>query len=642
MCGIAGAVLRPDAPGDERRGLCAAVRRMSASMARRGPDDEHHECDPAGQVHLGFRRLAILDLTSAGRQPMTSADGRSTIVYNGELYNFRELRRELQGAGLVFRSRTDTEVVLEALNLWGPDALRRFNGMFALAWWSTARRRLLLARDHAGIKPLYYAVSPAGDVAFASEYDALLEAPWVDLGSVRRDVLELYLRLHHIPAPYALLDRTHQLEPGHAVEIEPGVGVVRTAAWWSLPRAPGPDLRGREALDKVVGAIDGAIARQLVADVPLGVFLSGGVDSPLVTAVARRHVKEPLRAFTIATPGWWQDEGEDAARLASAIGVDHVLLPVDEVAAARVVQHVVDAQHEPLADFSILPTLLVSGLARRDVTVALSGDGGDELFFGYQRPLSLLRNGVDFRWPWPVRLALYYAGRLRLGRRRSDAIVARTPGDYYLAVNSRFGAEPLGRLAPGLPGLPADFGLYRCAEYRGLGDLAHYSRYVEYYGQLQRVLKKVDMASMYHSLEVRVPLLDREVVETSLRVDPFAAMRDGVRKAILRDALATHVPREAIPTQKRGFAVPLGKWLRGSLRSIAEGTLLDAPLWPDGVFVRAEVERYWRAHRDGQADHKWGIWTLLALKWWSARARRRRAVTSDHRDGRHADPVLHP
>jgi len=347
------------------------------------------------------------------------------------------------------------------------------------------------------------------------------------------------------------------------------------------------------------------------------VFLSGGIDSPLVTAIAREQTGPSLKAFTIGNPGWSQDETEAATCFAQTIGVDHRVDAAAADAALERIEEVAQAQHEPFADFSILPTLIVSRLAQREVTVALSGDGGDELFFGYERPLSLLRNGPDFRWPRIVRLGLYGAGQLGMGPRRSSAIVSRTPGDYYFNVNSRLTDGDLRAIAPALRRVPDDFSLYESGPYAGLESLAHYSRRVEFYGQLQRGLKKVDMASMYHSLEVRVPLLDREVIEVSLRIDPFDCMRNGTRKAVLRDALARHVRPELIPKQKLGFAVPLGGWLRGPLRPLVEDTLFGCDLYPNGLFARDAVRRYWDDHLSGRRDLKWGLWTMLTLQWWA-------------------------
>lgn len=594
-----------------------AVRHMTALMGRRGPDDEGYWSDPNGYLQLGFRRLAVIDPSSAGRQPMVSSDGRSVIVFNGEIYNFLELRHELGQRGVRFRSRTDTEVLLEALNLWGVEALYRLNGMFGLAWYRIPERTLILARDHAGIKPLYYSVHPSGKgIAFASQFNALLHVPWVDPESVRLDVLRLYLRLHYIPAPYGLLNNTYQLEPGHYLVVYPD-GRIEKRVWWEMPRNPEPDLRGEKAVEVLNDAIDRAVKRQRIADVPLGVFLSGGVDSPLITAIARQQVGPGLKAFTIGVPGWWQDESEAAANYARHLGVDHRLKMIGGKEALETVKEVIEAQYEPFADFSILPTLLVSRFAREEVTVVLSGDGGDELFFGYERPLSLLRNGSDFRWPWVIRVGLYLAGKYGLGQKRSSVIVYRTPGHYYFDVNCRIKDEDLSLFAPELPPLPEDFTLYTFKGSYEVHQLANYSRYVEFYGQLQRGLKKVDMASMYHSLEVRTPLLDREVIDVSLRIDPIECMRDGMRKAVLRELLARYVPADIIPKPKRGFAVPLGDWLRGPLRPLVEETLFSGSLYPDGVFDRRGLRRYWEDHLSGRRDLKWGLWTLLTLQWWN-------------------------
>lgn len=615
MCGLCG-ILTFDEMARQPE-FAGAVEAMAGLMVRRGPDDAGFWTDPDGHLQLGFRRLSILDLTRAGHQPMVSADARSIIVFNGEIYNFQELRRELELAGLKFRSRSDTEVLLEALNLWGLAAIARLNGMFAFAWYDRRERVLVLARDHAGIKPLYYFAHPASQgLAFASQYNALLYTPWGEPGPVREDVLRLYLRLHHIPPPYGLLANTYQVPPGSYLLVHAN-GRLEMRTWWKIPEDPEPELRGEPAIELLAATLDRVIQRQRIADVPLGVFLSGGVDSPLVTAVASRQTGPELKAFTIGNPGWWQDESQEAAGYAQAMGVCHRLKPVLGDEALSTVPEVMAAQHEPFADFSILPTLLVSRFARKEVTVALSGDGGDELFFGYERPLSLLRGGKEFRWPWQIRVALYALGKLGIGPRRSDVIVSRTPGQYYFEVNCRIKDADLNLLAPGLKGLPADFAIYADTKSWGLRDLANFSRRVEFYGQLQRGLKKVDMASMHHSLEVRVPLLDREIIDLSLRIDPFYCMHNGLRKAALRETLARFVPADLIPLPKRGFAVPLGEWLRGPLRPLVEQTLFQRHLYPDGIFNLKGLRRYWQAFLAGQRDAKWGLWTLLALQWWA-------------------------
>lgn len=613
MCGISGVWMtdsRADAPEWE-----ACVESMMELMVRRGPDDRGQWSDRR-HCRLGFRRLSILDLSPAGHQPMVSADGRSAIVFNGEMYNFQDLRAELESSGVRFRSRSDTEVVLEALNRWGVDALARFNGMFALAWYDLTSKKLLLARDHAGIKPLYYAIDPLKrGVLFASQFNCLLRSPWGVHDKVRQDVLRLYLRIHYIPAPYTLFESIHQLEPGHFLLVNADGSFIKRA-WWTLPLDPEPSLPADQGLEALAAALENAVRRQRISDVPLGVYLSGGVDSPLITAIARKQTDSSLKAFTIGNPGWAQDEAGDAAAFARTLDVDHRLTNVTGQDALALVPEVSATQPEPFADFSIVPSMLVSRIAKQEVTVALSGDGGDELFFGYTRPLSLMRNGTDFRYPPTVRKALYALGKLGAGPKRSDVVLFPTPGDYYFDVNCRVKDQDLARIAPGLEGIPADFNLYRSEPYRNKRQLASFSRYVEFYGQLQRCLKKVDMASMHYSLEVRVPILDREVIETSLRMDPFDSMAGGVSKATLRQLLRRYVPANLISSAKRGFAVPLKDWLAGPLRSHTEDVLFGGTLFPEGLFDQREIRKIWNDQLAGRRDFKWGIWTLLMLQQW--------------------------
>lgn len=616
MCGICG-ILTTDGAGRDP-GFDGSLRSMTARLERRGPDAEGFWTDPDGRLRLGFRRLAILDLSDQANQPMLSSDGRSVVVFNGELYNYRELGRRLETEGVRFRTRSDTEVLLEALARWGEDAVSLFNGMFAFAWYRLDEGRLLLARDHAGIKPLYWYRRPGGrGLAFASQYDCLLDAPWGEPSGVREDVLRLYLRLHHVPAPYGLLRDTGQVRPGHWVAVGPD-GSMEEHRWWEMPDDVEPDLRGDVALDALAGALEDAVRRQRISDVPLGVFLSGGVDSPLVTAVARSQAGPSLRAFTIAAPGSDRDESKEAGRLASLLDVDHRVRPMEGDDAAVALGEVIQAQHEPFADFSILPTLEVSRFARETVTVALSGDGGDELFYGYDRQRSLIASGGAFRWPRPLRLAMYAAGRLGLGPPRRSLVARASPGRYYLEVNSRLKDAEVDVLAPGLAALPDGLDLYRYEGWRGSRQLAQWARKAEFEGMLQRVLKKVDMASMRYGLEVRVPILDRAVIETALRIDPAECVRDGTGKVILRRLLARHVPAAEIAPGKKGFGVPLGRWLDESLGPNVEETLLDGELYPAGVFDRGAVERYVRAHRKGgRPGTSWGIWTLLSLQWWA-------------------------
>ena len=500
--------------------------------------------------------------------------------------------------------------------------------MFALAYLEPASKRLLLARDHAGIKPLYYLAEPGGPgVAFSSRYDALFLTGWLDPDDVRPEVLDLYLELCYVPAPFALHRGAAQVEPGGWVEIDEA-GVRSTGRWWDTPDDRAPDLRGPAARQAAAEALDAAVDRQRIADVEVGVFLSGGIDSPLVAATARHQQGRPIDAFTIGSKHWKGDESDLAADFARQLDLHHQLLDVTDDDAARAVDDAVEATYEPLGDYSIVPTLLVSELAVDEVTVALSGDGGDELFFGYERPLQLLQHARAWRLPLPARRAALVGSRA-LGRSDGglDALAHRSPGHFYRQVHGRFAADDRRRVAPGLPG-PTPLPLYDSGAARALPadaserfrQLATFARRAEFSGQLQRVLKKVDMASMHHSLEVRVPILDRDVIDVACRIDPADHLAGGRQKAVLVDLLAGHVDRRSISEVKRGFNSPMSGWMNGALAERVDDTLLGDELGPVGVFDRSEVRRILERHRAGE-HRTWVLWTLLSLQWFTGRTR---------------------
>lgn len=606
MCGFAGVVapLSPD--------LGREWARWAAShMVRRGPDDDGHWDDDDAGVHLSFRRLAIIDLSQHGHQPMPSPSGESVLVFNGELYGCAELRAELSSRGVTFRGTSDTEVVLAALEQWGDAALDRFDGMFAFAWWHRPSRRLLLARDHAGIKPLFYGTGPSGrGVCFASQYDVVANGPW-GVPPVDPASLAVYLELHYVPAPHGLLARTGQLEPGELVVISDG-RIQTRRRWWTLPPATQTET-GDAVVDHVEAVLTAAVTEQLVADRPVGTFLSGGVDSALVTSLAAGRVDTPLQSFTVSFPGAASDEAAKAAEFAAALGVDHHVLALDDAGAVAAVDDAVAASAEPVGDFSIVPTTFLAGFAAQRVTVALSGDGGDELFYGYVRPWSLLRSGVWFCAPRTVRRARYYAGRLapRLVPPVSEAITATSPGAYYRGVNSRSGSL-VAELGPDLLGAPWLwwFDTPTRLDRQGLVEL---TRTAEYHGQLQRVLRKVDLASMHHSLEVRVPMLSRKLVDISGLIDADFCLRAGQRKGPLRDLLSRRVPAVPQQTAKQGFTPPLNQWIDGPLRGRIADQMAEGSWHLDSWLDRGALRRL--ADPSTPARH-WNLWTVLSLEWW--------------------------
>jgi asparagine synthase (glutamine-hydrolysing) len=615
MCGILGQITFSD-------GGCAPPRkqispRLIGLMARRGPDDEGLWSDGRYCV-FAFRRLAILDLSDNAHQPMLTQDGRFALVYNGELYNFRELRHELEQEGARFHSTGDTEVVLYALAHWGRQALARFNGMFALGFYDSAEKRLLLARDHAGIKPLYYMLTPHG-LVFASQYDQILAHEWGHNLRVSSPALALYLRLGYIPAPHALLEDTQMLEPGSWLEAS-SENYVRRGRFFEFSVCPEPNLRGEEAFEAVDGAITAAVRRHLVSDVPLGTFLSGGIDSPLVAAKMRAVSNGTVLAFTIGTNGDRHDESVDAMAYAREIGVEHVVEQVTSETALQMLDDVVSACAEPFADYSMFPTMLVSRLARRQVKVMLSGDGGDELFWGYfDRFASVLDKLMDLSEPGPVENSKWNLKRLlAVDSGRPDLRWPGSIGDIYRLKHTHLSEGWLKRIFPDLPEWPPDFSLFTYTGFEP-DQTARWLRWNEFVGYLTMLLLKVDRASMYHSLEVRVPLLDKEVVEVASRVDWRSCLdvKRRLGKLPLRHSLGRHVRHQT--WAKRGFTVPMDAWLRGPLRPVFEDVMLRRDEILGLPLNKATTRAMFDRHLSGQVNYDWMLWMLLSLALWERR-----------------------
>lgn len=585
---------------------------MTALMARRGPDDEGFWSD-GKRCALGFRRLSILDLKPSGHQPMLSADGRYVLVFNGEVYVYRELRAELQAKGYRFRSTGDAEVVLHALAEWGTEALARFNGMFALAFHDTLAGTLLLARDHAGIKPLYYLSHPHG-LVFASQYDQILAHPWSRDARTDERGLALYLRLGYIPAPYGILERTRALEAGSWMQAGPGG--IRQGRFFEFPLETEPDLRGTRAAEALDAAIDRSVARHLASDVPVGAFLSGGIDSPLVAAAMRGAHPGAIPAFTIGVTDETMDESSDAAMYARELDLSHQVEIADPQRIHALLPEAVEACGEPFADESIFPTLLVSRLARSEVKVVLSGDGGDELFWGYAgRFGSVLRQAHHFagsRWKRSLR---YFVGRACGSGSVGYNVRRPSIGAWYRAKHSVMAEADLEAIFPDLPAWPEE---YRSFEYRGAGldETAAWMRWNEFTTHLSMVLLKVDRASMYHSLEVRVPLLDREVLSVAARLDWRECLdpAKNVGKLPLRRSLVRRCGRQT--AAKRGFSVPLGRWFRGPLQGIVEDCVLARREIGGLPFDARGLRRYFERHLRGESDFGSGIWMLLSLALW--------------------------
>lgn len=624
---------------------------MVATLHHRGPDSDGIWTDAASGIALGHRRLSIIDLSPAGAQPMHSACGRYVITFNGEIYNFAELRADLEKADVRFRGHSDTEALVEGFAAWGIEpTLARANGMFAIALWDRRERTLHLARDRLGEKPLYYGWYD-GTFLFASELKALHAWPGFR-PEVDRDALCLYLRHGYIPEPDCIYRGFRKLRPGTwlTLPVDAAGTLPEPQPYWSLGAAI---ERGRGNLyaggpaDAVV-ALEDALRRsvrlRMVADVPLGAFLSGGIDSSTVVALMQAESMRPVRTFSIGFTIPAYDEAPYARAVARHLGTDHTELYVSPEETQAVIPALPGMYDEPFADSSQIPTFLVSQLARRHVTVAMSGDAGDELFAGYTRySLALGLWARQRRLPLPLRraaawllravppaywdrvfdtLAPLLPARLRQPmagdklHKLARLLELREPLAMYQSLVSQW-AEPE-RLVSGARE-PASLMALAAQAPAGL-DLTERMMYLDTLHYLPGdILTKVDRASMAVSLEARVPLLDHEVVELAWSLPQSLKVRDGQGKWALREVLARHVPRALFERPKMGFGIPIDAWLRGPLREWAEDLLSESRLRAAGYFDPAPIRAAWAAHLGGRVNLQYHLWTILMFEAWRER-----------------------
>lgn len=634
MCGITGALWTdPRLAVDE-----PTLRRMTEVLRHRGPDDEGRYCVPyrwqppyetQPGVALGFRRLSIIDL-AGGHQPLSNEDGTVWIVFNGEIYNFRALRHRLEGAGHTFRTQSDSETIVHLYEDEGPDCFRHFNGMFAIAIWDQRRRRLVLGRDRLGQKPLVYCHVP-GRLLFASELKSVLEAldqrPAIDY-----QALDEYLTFQYVPYPRTIYQGIHKLPPGHLAILEGERLEIRS--YWQPDLTTESALGEREAEEQLRELLESSVALRLQSDVPLGAFLSGGVDSSLIVALMQRRATNGVRTFSIGFPVAEYNETPFARRVAEHLGTEHQefqVTPSGMDILPRLVWHF----DEPFADSSAIPTWYLSEMTRRHVTVALTGDGGDELFAGYPR-YKAMQLATHLDRLGPVRALLAWSAWQRIpaparqkSRRRqwkrfsatlrlpplrryldwiaifneqrraelySDELLARLPGIDPI----RFLERPWGRLASRDPVTAIT-----------LVDLQTYLPC--------DLMTKVDIASMAHGLECRQPFLDYRVVEWAARLPLRFKLRWGAGKRMLRRAFGPLLPPEIWRRRKMGFGVPLDHWFRHELKGLAHEVLLDPASSVGVLFRREAVERLLREHAERQFDHAYRLWALLIFELWRQR-----------------------
>ena len=643
MCGIAGLLDPAASTSADRLGALASA--MAAPLEHRGPDDRGLWVDADAGVAFGHRRLAVIDLGPGGAQPMVSAGGRWVISYNGEIYNHRQVRQRLERAGTRFRGDSDTEVFVAAVECWGVDrALDACEGMFAAALWDRRERALHLLRDRFGEKPLYYAWVGAV-FAFGSELKAVCALPGFRAEIDRRAVAR-YLRHNCIPAPDTIWRDVRKLLPGHLVTLThttiPGV-LPEQRCYWSAADAVTAARQhpliasDSEMTDQLEDALSEAVAARMIADVPVGAFLSGGIDSSTIVALMQQNATRPVRTFTVGFSDQAFDESRAAAAVAAHLGTDHTAVHVGDTEAVEVIARIPEIWDEPFSDVSQIPTYLVSRVARRDVTVSLSGDGGDELFAGYNRhawldrvwaraavlPAGIRRTGGSALSRIPPALVDQPARMLPAGwrvRNPSSKVVklarvlaASDPEDAYRALTTHWddansmviGGEPVDQVGDGHRSPVSDGGI---TEQMLWSDLVGYLP--------DDILVKLDRAAMAVSLETRVPFLDRRVLDLAWSLPLQAKLRGGHTKWLLRQVLARHVPAKLFERPKMGFGLPIGPWLRAELAPWAEHLLDEERLRAQGLLDPRPVRRAWDVHRSGRRDLGYELWDVLVLQAW--------------------------
>jgi asparagine synthase (glutamine-hydrolysing) len=644
MCGIAGFWKIKEI---NKEFLTDTVTKMSEALNYRGPDDSGIYVDDKNGIALGHRRLSILDLSPKGHQPMESFSGRYVIVYNGEVYNFLELKTELgNNSGVKFKSDSDTEVILAGMEVWGiENTIKKMNGMFAFALWDKKEKKLCIARDRAGIKPVYFGVQ--NDILFfASELKALRVNDFFKK-EIDADALASFFRFNYIPAPYSIYKNIKKLKPAHYAVIDSSLN-VNIHCYWDIKKITEEGaiydykLSEKEAISDLETLLLDSVKKMMVADVPLGAFLSGGIDSTTVTALMQKQSSVPVKTFTIGFDDNDYNEAKYAKDIANYLGTEHMELYVTPKEAQNVIPKLPDIYDEPFSDSSQIPTFLVSQLTKKYVTVSLSGDGGDELFGGYTRYFmannirkrisvlphfsrimlakiitllspeawNIFLKKIEHIFPAKYRQTLYGDKLYKL----ANILNSKNPDEIYKGLVSHFNAQENLVLGSKEPLTVLDD---KSVEFVDFNDRMMFYDLITYLPD--DILTKVDRASMSVSLEARVPLLDHRVVEFSKTIPLSFKIRDGKGKWILRQVLNNYVPKKMLDRPKMGFGIPIGDWLRGPLKDWADDLLNENKIKNDGLLNYKPIKELWSEHLNGKRNWQYHLWDVLMFQAWKER-----------------------
>tara|TARA_B100001250_G_scaffold401838_1_gene414191 strand:+ start:2132 stop:3985 length:1854 start_codon:yes stop_codon:yes gene_type:complete len=589
---------------------------------RRGPDHTGYYSDEL--IQFGFNRLSILDLSANGNQPIHSISKRYTMIFNGEIYNHKELRSSLPLNKYSFKGNGDTESLIACFDNYGIIAtIKMLDGMFSIGIFDNFNKSLYLIRDFAGIKPLHYGISN-GRVFFASQYDQIIDHPCYT-GSLKPDILKLYLEQHFIPAPYGILENTFQVEPGEIICFD-HLGNKYIEKYWELPSMIYNKIDSDKiAIDETENALSNAIKDELVSDVPIGAFLSGGIDSSLICKYASQILNSNLNTFTIGTDSKKHDESKLATEYAKQISSNHYLEFINSNKATVILDNAMNSLTEPFADFSIIPTYQVCNNAKKNAKVILSGDGGDELFFGYDRSWSIINNRFLQKYPFPIKYFFYGLDKLITQNSIiNSGVLWDSLSDSYRFSQSKISKNWMRKIAPELDNIdsPNVWGALPFPHTYSKRKLANYIRKAEFYHMMQKTLFKLDRASMANSLEVRVPFLKKTMIEAALNIDPWLNIKGRMRKRILYKLNEKKYSNDITSKLKKGFSIPLSKWIREELRESVGDIILSRSHISEFNLNYSMINTMFSEHLSKRADYHFPLFTIYSLFKWNEKRKK--------------------
>ncbi len=619
MCGIFGEFITKSKGLTEKHSFLSLLK-LSRS---RGPDKQGYFTN-SKNLQFGFNRLSIQDLSDNGNQPIHSPSGKYIMVFNGEIYNHLDIRKSLPVDKYHFNGNGDTESLITFFDYFGiVKTVERIEGMFAIGIFDLQEDCLFLIRDIAGIKPLHYGYKNK-NVVFSSQFNQLSKHPIFHNEQIDKNVLKLYLNQHFVPPPYGLLNNTYSVNPGEIISFDKN-GIKPTITYWTFPEYDSEINKNQNVINKIERNLQSVVHSELISDVPVGSFLSGGVDSPLISYFAKKNNQNDFNTFSMGSDSLTHDETEQAHQYANALGTNHYSIKMTAENSLNALESSVETAGEPIGDFSIIPTWELSRLAKEHVKVILSGDGGDELFFGYERFRSIGKNYSIWKYPYWIRKFIWGFEKLIFNEKHfNECVLVTSPGEAHRGLHCRFPNQLIQSIAPDLSPCiaPPNYNTYNYAITGSENHLLHKIRKAEFYGMLQKTLTKIDRASMAHGLEIRVPFLNKKFLEMIFRINVSDHQPLVNRKKLLYQLLQKSYPKILPGKIKKGFSIPLSSWIRTSYHKPFKEKLLDQSFYQSFGFNKTAIEDLFSQHISQKWDYKWPLFTLYSLAIWNKQGRK--------------------